>query len=271
MTARHLINISGGAASAVAAFRVVERYGTGGVVARFADVGSEDADVYRFLDDVERAIGIEIVRLHQGVDTWQLFEQRGMWFALRGGCVASYHLKRLPLKAHAESVGNPSTTTIYVGFDITEQDRIERLRKAGAPWQFDFPLTWPTPMLHCDLIDFLRRRGIRPPSSYERGFSHANCGGACVLAGIGQWQLLLRDNPTLYEKAERHEQLMLNLMRQAGRQETTILREQVNGEQRSLTLERLREETLSGKRRDLREGMRSCSCASSWLFEESAL
>lgn len=263
---RHLINLSGGAASAVAAFRVVERFGTESVAARFADVGAEDADVYRFIDDVERRLGIAVTRLHQGVDTWELFEQRGMWFAPRGGCIASYHLKRLPLQEHASAIGSTEATTIYVGFDITEQDRMDRLRKAGSPWRFDFPLTWPTPMLHCDVIDYLRRRGITPPDSYQRGFSHANCGGACVLAGIGQWQLLLQDNPALYAKAEQHEQRMLAMMREAGRKETTILQEQVRGERRSLSLERLREETHSGIRRDIAEGMKACSCASSWLF-----
>lgn len=266
MGVAHLVNVSGGAASAVAAIRVIDRFGSSNVSLCFADVGSEDTDVYRFLDDIERHVQMPITRLHQGVDTWGLFEQRGMWFSNRG-CVASYHLKRLALSKHAESIGNPDDTTIHVGFDRSEQDRIDRLVKSGAPWQFDFPLTWPSPLLSCDVIDFLRHRGITPPDAYARGYSHANCGGACVLAGIGQWQMVLSDNPTLYAKAEEHEQRMLSMMRESGRKETTILQEQVRGNTHPLSLKRLRQETEAGIRRDLRAGMRACACDPMGLFD----
>jgi hypothetical protein len=55
---KHIVNISGGMASAVCLFRVIDRFGRDDTQAVFADTNSEDADLYRFLADVERVPGL---------------------------------------------------------------------------------------------------------------------------------------------------------------------------------------------------------------------
>lgn len=241
--------------------RVVERFGPENVSARFADVKQENPDLYRFLDDVEAASGVKIERIGQGQNCWDVWLDRLMFTAQgTGGCVASYHLKKLPLSRHAERNYQPESTTIYVGFGIDEDDRKLRLIKAGAPWIFDFPLCWKPILSRCDVIDELRRRGITPTDSYHKGYPHDNCGGACILAGIGQWVGLLRDNPELFALNERKEQEFLERLRQRGRKPQTILKDRRGGVTQNLSLRQLRLEVESGVRHDS-DSWRSSSCS----------
>jgi hypothetical protein len=259
---KHLVNVSGGMASAVALFRVLDRFGPADTFARFADVGQESADLYRFLDDVQRAAGIKIERLESGGNCWDVWLD-GLMFTnpQTGGCLASWYLKKLPLAAHAARVGTPEDTTIYVGFGLDEDDRMERLIASGAPWKFDFPLTWSPVLGRCDLADECRRRGVEPSNTYELGYPHDNCGGACILAGQKQWAGLLIDDRELYLHNERKEQVFLARQRAAGRKERTILKDRRGGVTRNLSLKQFREEIESGKRTpDDSWRETSCSC-----------
>ena len=258
-----VVNVSGGSASAVALLRVLERYGRDSVKAIFADTMTEDADLYRFLDDLERVSGVEIERIASGVDIWDVFLREAMFTNPQtGGCIASHRLKKVPLRQHLERIGAaPGTTFIYVGFDPTEDDRQARLRYAGAPWEFDFPLCWSPPLFRCDQADYLRRRGLTPCSMYDRGYSHANCGGTCVLAGIGQWSMVLKDYPERYAKAEQVERDAMAKMVEAGREPHTILRSRVGGVSRNLSLSELRRQIEAGERPGGdEERLGSCSC-----------
>ena len=50
---KHIVSLSGGTASAVAANRVIQRKGKDNVILWFADTSWEDEDLYRFLIDLE--------------------------------------------------------------------------------------------------------------------------------------------------------------------------------------------------------------------------
>lgn len=267
---KHIVNVSGGEASAVVLFRVVERYGRDDAIARFADTLAEDDGTYDFLSQVEREAGVPIVRLSSGQSTWQVFEARGMWTSPgTGGCIASHHLKKLALQRHAESIATPETCVIYVGFDDTEQDRIDRLNERGKPWRYDYPLTWTPKMFRCDVHDEIVRRGLTSSDLYEQGFPHSNCSGACVLAGIGQWRALLDKYPERYAAAEAHEQRMMAAMESSGRTVQTILRDRRGGVTRNLPLSQLRREHESGERPpDTKWGVTSCSCVGGLLPED---
>ena len=260
----HIVDVSGGNASAVSLFRVIERFGRESVIARFADTKSEDPDLYRFIDDVERVAGVPIERLVDGRTKWEVFHEKKMLTNPKaGGCLASYHLKRVILKQHAEQVSTPETATIYVGFGPDEDDRCERLIKSGAPWQFDFPLRWEPHAWRCDLDKDLRARGIEPCAVYAEGYPHNNCARRCVLAGNRQWTSLLIDDPQAFAEEEAEEQKFLANLREAGRKEFTILTDRRGGVRKNLSLKQLREEVEQGIRREddsWRET--SCSCMS---------
>jgi hypothetical protein len=258
-----IVDVSGGNASALALIRTVERYGRDFVTARFADTRTEDPDLYRFLDDLERAVDLPIVRLVDGRAIWDVFGGAAMFTNPQtGGCLAAWRLKKLMLRNHLDAIGaKPEATTIMVGFDGSEEDRMRRLEKAGAPWRFDYPLTWGRPLLRCDIDDELRRRGLVPCSMYSRGYGHANCGGTCVQAGIQQWAMVLTDYPDRYADAERREAEVMAKMAAAGRPVHTILRSRKGGAASNLSLRELREQIEAGARPngdDFRVG--ECSC-----------
>lgn len=262
MSMRHLVNVSGGAGSAVALFRVIERYGAENVTARFADTNSEHPDLYRFLNDVERSASIPIVRLNGGLTIWDVFERELMFTNPKsGGCLAAWHLKKLPLQKHAESIGTPHDTTIHVGFSSDEDDRMARLAESGKPWRFEFPLTWEPVLWRCDVMDELRKRGIRECSVYEQGYPHANClRWNCILSGIGQWIARLKDSPLAYAECEEREQRFMERLAERGRNVVTILRDRRGGVTKNLSLRQLREEVELGLRAGQEARESTCSC-----------
>ncbi len=266
MSERHLVNISGGAASAVCLFRVIERYGAESVSARLADTRSESADTYRFVADVERVSGIPITRLDQGKNCWDIWFERMMFTDPKGGgCVASYHLKKIPLRTHAEANYDPADTTIHIGFSYDEDDRRKRIIESGKPWKFDFPLCWTTKLSRCDVLDECRSRGIEPPAVYEDGYPHNNCDKKCILAGISQWSGVLKDDPKGYAEFEANEQEFMRRLSERGRTVQTFLKDRRGGDTKNYSLKQLRED-IEGGRRIPNDGWRSCSCMGG-LFE----
>jgi hypothetical protein len=255
----HVVNVSGGAASAVCLFRVLERYGRENVRARFADTKWEHPDCYRFLDDVERVSGVHLDRLSDGRNIWDVFFADAILTAPGfGGCRASWVLKRMPIDAHTATFDGD--VTIYVGFGPDEDDRMKRLRCALPDRQFEFPLTWDPMLFRCDVMDDLRARGIEPPSMYGDGYPHANCAGACILAGIKQWAGLLKDNPELYRQSEENEQRFQEILRGRDRAEHTILKDRRGGVVSNYSLRQLREDIESG-RRPADDSWRETSCS----------
>lgn len=258
-----IVNVSGGNGSALSLLRVVDRFGADSVRAVFADTLTEDSSLYVFLDELERVAGLPIARLSDGRDIWDVFQGELMFTTpSNGGCMASHRLKKLALRKYLDDIGaEPETTTIYVGFDVTEPDRCQRLIKAGSPWSFEFPLYWTPKVVRCDIDAELRKRGLTPCDMYERGYEHANCGGTCVLAGIKQWSMVLRDYPERFAKAESVEEAMMVDMKSSGRKAQSILRDRRGGESVPLPLYQLRREIESGERSngdDYR--ISSCSC-----------
>src|ERR1700758_3864010 len=73
---KYIVNVSGGLTSFEALRRTIEKHGKDNVHAIFADTLIEDEDLYRFLDDQERYFGIEIERVKDGRDPWQVMKDR---------------------------------------------------------------------------------------------------------------------------------------------------------------------------------------------------
>lgn len=262
---KHLVNVSGGAASAVCLFRVIERYGREVVSARLADTNSEHPDLYRFVDDLERLSGVPIVRLdNDGMNIWDVFMEKMMMTDPKlGGCLAAWNLKVLPLAAHAASLGTPDEITIHIGFSPDEEDRVAKLRARNDGWRYDFPLCWePKLWARCDVLDELHRRGLKECSIYQDGYPHANClRWNCIKAGIGQWLGVLKDNRPAYLDAEAREQIFIAELVRRGREPRTILKDRRGGETKNLSLRQLREETEAGIIRKVPSWREStCSC-----------
>lgn len=106
-TGKVRVNVSGGSGSALAWRRCLEWYGPDRVIPAFADTNSEHADTYRFLADCERVFGQELIRLNDGRNIWDVFDQEGIMRIVKAGnaCKASLELKQKPLDQHFAECG----------------------------------------------------------------------------------------------------------------------------------------------------------------------
>lgn len=250
-TGRVMVNVSGGCASAVCWHRCIELYGRDRVFPVFADTRSEDADLYRFLDDCEKVFGQTLVRLDQGKDIWDVFDEKGIMRIAKSGnaCKASVELKQKPLNDYFAAKGFDGQA---IGIQFDEPERIEafRRRKDGTAL---FPLVAKPHFSECAIHDQVKRIGLTVPYLYTQDFMHNNCGGGCILAGLAQWNAVRVSFPERFENAKIREKAFFD------RTGFTILRDQRNGEVKPYTLEELQTDAEAGRKfgNDWRS---QCSC-----------
>jgi 3'-phosphoadenosine 5'-phosphosulfate sulfotransferase (PAPS reductase)/FAD synthetase len=253
----YIVNLSGGLTSYEALRRTIHRHGRENVRAVFADTRIEDADLYRFLDDIERHLEIPIVRLADGrtvFDVW--YSARAITLRGHGAGIApcSKKLKREPIERWLETISEPYT--LIFGMDWSEQDRMERMRAYYAPVPVWFPLAEPPYMDKCHIADVLERDGIKVPDLYTEGFEHNNCGGGCVKAGQAHWAHLWRTRPETYARWEAEEEKFRAYLNK----DISILNDRRGGDRRRpLTLRAFRERLEAGGEYDATE-WGGCGC-----------
>lgn len=252
----HVVMFSSGAASAVAAKRVAEKYGTADLVLLFADVNGEHGDNYRFLQEAAQWIGGRLVVLdNDGRTIWQVFaEARFLGNSRVDPC--SRVLKREPTRRWLEQNCEVDRTTIYLGFDWTEEHRHVRATDHWKPWQVESPLLWEPQLDKREVLDCLVNEEILPPFLTRLGFPHANCGGGCVKAGIAHFKRLLSVAPDTFAWWEWNEE---RVRRQLQR-DVSILVTRRDGETRPLTLRALRVAVESNATLFSNEDWGGCGC-----------
>lgn len=245
---------SGGALSWAAAMRTIERHGRGDLVLLFTDTSMEDEDLYRFLNDSERQLGVAITRLCDGRTPWDVYRDKRMIGNTRMD-PCSENLKRKP--AHAWLKANAPGATLVFGIDWTEMHRLDGLRArygemghaveapmCDAPWY-----------TKTTVLKWMRDVGLEPPRLYAKGFAHNNCGGFCCRAGHGHFATLLRELPERYAEHERKEQEMRDYL---GK-DVSILRDREDGDTRPMTLREFREQIEAGAQPDM-FAIGGCGC-----------
>jgi hypothetical protein len=198
---KRIVSVSGGMQSALCADRVVERFGAGTVELWFADTLVEDADLYRFLGDLERRWGAAISRHSRGETPLEVGERKRI-IPNQKIAPCTFALKIEPFMAHLEACPKPAT--VYLGMAWWEQHRMAtpRERYEAVPGvTVDYPSLW-KPVDYRPPAEVIRGWGIEPPRAYAQGYQHNNCGGACVKQGKGDWLRLLRWKPDLYRQYE---------------------------------------------------------------------
>lgn len=234
---KHLVMFSGGVASWCAAKRVAERHGTEGLTLLFADTSTEDEDTYRFLEEAAANVGGILARVSDGRDIWQVFQdERFIGNSRTDPC--SRILKRSISDRFRDAHFDPADTTCYVGFDWTEEHRLERLRKRCSPWRYEAPMMDAPILEKPDMLAWATREGLALPRLYALGFPHANCGGFCVKAGHAHFAHLLRVLPDRYAYHERREQETREML---GRDDIAILTDRRGGPKRPITMRQFRE------------------------------
>jgi len=229
----HIVMFSGGAGSFETWRRVTAKHGTGpNVVALLADTRSEADDWHAFVEACHRHIGGELVVLTHGLDLWELAQQQRMIPNTRVD-FCSRILKREPLRRWVEENADPATATIYLGFDWTEEHRLERARGPWEPWTIAAPLCEPPFLSKGDIIGRIDQAGIPMPAAYTTGMPHNNClKYGCVKGGQAYWKRILDHHPEVYARSERAE----NEVRVSLGKDVAILRDRRGGTTKPLTL-----------------------------------
>ncbi|MGW6238347.1 hypothetical protein [Streptomyces sp. NPDC055094] len=237
MTA-HVVQFSGGIGSFAAAVRVAEKHGTANLTLLIADTGIEDPDLWRFADDTSRLLGVPLTKVADGRTPWQVFRDKKFLGNSRlAPCTRA--LKQIPCRKWMEAHRDPAHTLVYIGIEPTTRDRarMPAIAHAWKPSRTRFPLCskWEPPLTKKELLQEARALGVAPPRLYELDFSHNNCGGTCVKAGMSQWRHLLDVMPDRYAYAEAQEEDLRRLLGPVA-----ILRQQRKGVIRPLPLAELR-------------------------------
>ena len=235
-------HVSGGAASAIAAMRCLEWYGADRLTLVNADTGCESNGNYALVDALESTSGINIVRLNQGKDIWDVFDEHGVMRMLSGACKASVELKQKPLDNYTRSTFSPDDVLIAFGLSWTEPERQNRLATRLEPYQVFYPLNVSPQLTDCGIVAELERYGLPESMAYNLGYSHDNCKGGCVLAGQAQWAGLLDDDPEHFSYCEQRERVFYD------RTGFTILKDRRGGETKSYPLSQLRVDKAAGRR-----------------------
>ncbi|MET9957464.1 hypothetical protein ABZ135_38755 [Streptomyces sp. NPDC006339] len=234
---QHVVMWSGGITSWATARHVIAEHGTASVTLLFADTHAEDEDLHVFNAQAAAQLGVPITRVTDpaGRDPWQVFEDKS-WVGNTRIAQCSQLLKQEPCRQWLVANTVPTDTTVYVGIDWTETERLPAIVRGWAPWTVDAPLTRPPYFDKEQLRAEARAAGLIDPRLYRLGFAHNNCGGACVKGGQAQWARLLEVFPERYAKAERFEERM----RVKLGKDVAILRDRRGGETKPLTLATLR-------------------------------
>lgn len=250
----YIVNLSGGLTSEEALDRSIERYGKASTVALFADTRTEDADLYRFLDDIERYYGIPINRVADGRDVFQVWHDRRL---ISMGRIApcSEVLKRQPCDRWVKEHYAGAEYTRVFGYEALEVDRMERLAAELAPVPTWFPLVERPYVDKCHIAAKLESRGIAVPFLYTQGFEHNNCGGGCVKAGQAHWAHLWLTLPERYLLWEAKEEDF----REYVAKDVSILKDRRGGEVKPLTLREFRERLERGESYDQHD-RGGCGC-----------
>lgn len=260
---QHVVSLSGGTASAVAADRVLRRYGQEDVILWFADTLWEDEDLYRFLADLEAHWGKAIMRHTEGRTPLEVAAKASI-IPNNQRAPCSVALKVKPFRAFLKSLEKP--VTVHLGLDWTEQHRAVRPKaeyEAMGGVTVDLPLMW-EPLARPPHRLETESWGIKSPRLYDYGFPHNNCGGRCVKQGNAEWRRLLIAFPERYAEVEEWEQAQR--AKGGPRAKFAITRERTGGTATPLPLKDMRERFAGdGEQRMLfepsNEDAFSCFCS----------
>lgn len=120
----HIVQFSGGAASALVAKIVSDEFGKENTILLFHDTKAEHSDAYRFRRQISQFIGVPITEMSDGRSLWELIDDHN--------CLPSFHipfctdeLKLRPAEKYLQQF-NPSEYILYNGFGLDEWQRVQR-------------------------------------------------------------------------------------------------------------------------------------------------
>ena len=202
----YIVSYSGGIGSFCAAHRLLQTASKEDeITLLFCDTLIEDEDLYRFLEEGAKALGLPLVKIADGRTPWEVFKDK----RYQGNSRTAHCSQVLKTELAREWMDNNAiNATLVLGIGWQESERLDRARKN---WQY--PVIAPLcdrPWLRAsDMSEIVKSYGLKIPRLYGMGFPHNNCGGFCVRAGLKQFQLLKREFPERFEHHKSEQQKLM--------------------------------------------------------------
>ncbi len=187
-----------GAASAVAAKKTIEIYGSSHNIRIVNNpIAEEHEDNQRFLNDCEKWLGIKIEsainRNYPSCSIYDVFKKR-RYISGVAGAPCTQELKK---KARQEWEAQNHHDFIVLGFTLDEKKRHDRFvlseRSNVIPVLIDSNIT------KDDCFKIIKDAGIKLPEIYSLGFPNANCIGCVKSSSAGYWNLVRRTFPSSFD------------------------------------------------------------------------
>ena len=197
----HVIQFSGGAASALVAKLVAEEYGKENVVLLHHDTKAEDPDTYRFLKQVSKHVGVPVVDISDGRSLWEVIEHKKAlpsdWMPF-----CTEILKQKPGEYYFRWLERQKIEyTMYNGFGPDEWSRVQRavVRAEASGRKLRCPLF--EKKIYGEEVKRIIREDwkICLPNAYKT-MKHNNC-IPCFKAGKASWRKVWEFYPEQFAKA----------------------------------------------------------------------
>jgi PP-loop superfamily ATP-utilizing enzyme len=206
-----------GAASAVAAFKTIEKYGENNKIILVNNpVIEEDSDNLRFLKDCEKWLNKKIVfakntkiKTISAVEVWENVK----YMSNRYGAPCTTKLKK---EARYEYEKKVNIDFHVLGYTVDEKHRHERFikyeRDNVLSVLIDFNLT------KKDCFKIIEDAGIKLPEVYYLGYPNANCIGCVKASSPTYWNHVRKMHPKIFkERAEQSRRLGAKLAEYKGK------------------------------------------------------
>ncbi len=207
---------SNGAASAIAAYLTIKKYGeTHNIIIVNNPIKEEHEDNLRFKSDVEKWLGYPIIdakcKEYPNASIIEVFEKRKYMSGVQGA-PCTMLLKK---QARYEFELNNKIDWHVLGFTIDEKDRHEKFKK----FERDniLPILIDEKLTKQDCFLLLSEAGIEIPYIYKLSFPNANCIGCVKSSSPTYWNLVRKHFPEIFkQRAEQSRAIGCKLVKVKG-------------------------------------------------------
>lgn len=203
---KHIVQFSGGAASAYVGYLVVKKYGRKNVILLHQDTKAECDDTQRFLKQVSDHIGVPIKDKSDGRDLFQVIEDENCIPNAKFAPFCTRILKQEPAEKFLKKLNCPYI--LYSGHGAEEWGRVQKATaRAESLGRKLRCLLYEEQIPNEEVKRIIREDWkICLPDAYKY-LSHNNC-IPCFKAGKSHFRKVLKYYPEKFAKAKRLEEII---------------------------------------------------------------
>lgn len=195
------VYFSCGAASAVALYKTIEKYGEiASITAVNNPIKEEDADNKRFLVDVEKWLGIKVqIVTHPDYPdaSCETVWRKRQWMSGPEGAPCTQILKKQARQVWEKD--HPSTF-IVLGFTADKKEVARHERFVLTERNNVLPVLIEAGLTKKDCFDIVKQAGIRLPRVYYQGYPNANCIGCVKATSPTYWNHVREKHPDVFRE-----------------------------------------------------------------------